>query len=175
MEKRRITVPETEPITHVFECEGGNQRNLIVFCTLNGAVYFINHQIKSLILKVNLNEPAPETPNIIYWMGPYSNFCHEKNPLLVIHDSQNGLYLLDLAASAKTFVVPKAKAKHFDREWIVKRGDQDSSQSSSDTGSSSEDEGVKDDWASHRYRNCSSCPMPSTPSYCGVTILHQSR
>jgi len=49
IEKRRITVPDQEPVTHIHECSGPSQIGLIIFCTINGAVYLVNHLVRTLI------------------------------------------------------------------------------------------------------------------------------
>jgi len=71
-------------------------------------IYLINHQVKSLVLKIDLTNTKNGVPpgiNIIYFMGPYSTFDKEKNPILVVHDMKNGVYILNVANQTKTFVL----------------------------------------------------------------------
>jgi hypothetical protein len=73
-------------------------------------IYLINHQVKSLVLKIdltNIKNTSLPGMNVIYFMGPYSTFDKDKNPLLVVHDMKNGLYILNVVKQTKTFVVQK--------------------------------------------------------------------
>ena len=98
--KRRISVKSDEPITHIYECQGHTQHGKILFCTLNGIVYLLNNILKKVVLKLNISahnhrppdllsvDPKIAAPsnNCVYYMGPYSRFDMDVNPILVVHD-----------------------------------------------------------------------------------------
>jgi len=85
--KREIKITEKEPITHLYECARGKEANkgLILFCTISGVIYLIDHYKKSLIQKFDLAMHGLKN-DLIYFMGPYYQFDYEKNPLIIVHD-----------------------------------------------------------------------------------------
>ena len=136
------------------------------------------------MLKVNLNNvhaSTDQTPsNIVYFMGPYSQFCREKNPLLVIHDLKHGLYLLDLSTTKKTQILYSKNDRNLSgpKTWRTKRSPEQQETTSSDESenektSETEDE-IGPNWNT-RFQNCSFCSLGSIPSQYGVTVLHQTR
>jgi hypothetical protein len=100
-------VKEIEPILFINECLGINQKNLVYFTTLNGIVYLMNHRSKSKLLRVDLNHISDipgmriTSANVVYSMIPYSKFDKDKCPLLLIHDRNNGVFLLNIVTLDK--------------------------------------------------------------------------
>lgn len=65
----------------------------------------MNHRTKITLLKVDLNiisESFNIRPNVVYSLIPYYKFEKDKNPLLIINDRINGVYILNLLTLQKS-------------------------------------------------------------------------
>lgn len=103
-----MSVKEPEPILYISECVDQHQKNLVFFSTLNGLVYLMNHRSAAKLLRVDLNHisDVPGTrftsANVVYAMCQYARFDKEKNPILLIHDRNNGVFFLNIVTLEKS-------------------------------------------------------------------------
>jgi hypothetical protein len=71
-------------------------------------IYLINHITNIKLYRADLklskvqDQLRPSSLNVLYFMGPYSVFDKDTNPILVIHDMKSGLYLLNLVTEDRT-------------------------------------------------------------------------
>lgn len=117
-EVRRLNVPEREPITHIYNCDGAHQVNLALVSTLDGVIYMINHRTNTRLYRADLklHQPKdnfkPSNLNVLYFMGPYSIFDVKQNPLLVVHDMKSGLYLINLVTEERTPIFDPSQVRN---------------------------------------------------------------
>jgi len=73
----------------------------------------MNHRTKTKEIKVVLNNIADEpnkklnTLNVVYSMCPYYKFDKDKNPVLIIHDRNNGVYMLNIVTLKKSQIIER--------------------------------------------------------------------
>ena len=78
----------------------------------------MNYKDKVMILMVdvaNYISPASnqfrEQSNVLYYVGPYSNFHVENNPVLVVHDHLKGIYILNLKEKREAMLSKSTETK----------------------------------------------------------------
>ena len=65
-EQRRVVLNELEPLLYLEECLGPHQTNTVLFGTLAGVVYVLNHRTKEKIAVVDLGRV--KEVNILFGM-----------------------------------------------------------------------------------------------------------
>ena len=99
VEARCIQLQEQEPLLYLNECMGPNQKNLIFFTTLNGIIFLLNHRTREKVFRVELNSlvDGQKKLNVVYALSAYRKFEKDLNPIFVVHDRVNGVYMINLA------------------------------------------------------------------------------
>lgn len=73
----------------------------------------MNHRTKTKEIRVVLNNISDElnkkynTLNVVYSMCPYYKFDKDSNPILIIHDRNNGVYMLNIVTLKKSQIIEK--------------------------------------------------------------------
>ena len=81
---------------------------MVYFSTLNGIVYLMNHRTGSKLLRVDLNHISDvpgvrcTSANVVYSLINYGRFDNKKNPVLLIHDRNNGVFMLNILTLEKS-------------------------------------------------------------------------
>jgi len=111
-EHRRVALQEKEPLLYIEECLGPHQTNTVLFGTLSGTIYLLNHRSKpaQTIQKVHLSQG--NQPNVLFGLVQYAMFCCNKNPFLVVHDRNYGVFVLNMVTQEKAHILDQEA-----KEW----------------------------------------------------------
>lgn len=80
---------------------------------MSGIVYLVNHRTNSKLLRVDLNHISDlpgvrcTSANVVYAMTNYGKFDNKKNPVIVIHDRNNGVFMLNIVTLEKSQIIER--------------------------------------------------------------------
>ena len=105
-----MRLPSDEPVTHIYELEGANQAGMLLTGQIDGSILIINYATQVIALQVQVvgsNLRNDLGPNCLYYMRPYAEFNLENNPIIVVNDWSDGIYLFNLKSGNSVSLEPK--------------------------------------------------------------------